>query len=72
MRPHKIDVTNARDLLCELNQATAWMMALPIELLGSEEWNDACMRQQKAFQRWRKYIYGQAYHKRSKQMPRFA
>ncbi|TDV71931.1 hypothetical protein [Pseudomonas sp. LP_7_YM] len=72
MRPYKKDMVNAPDLLCELNHATAWMMALPIELLGSEEWNEAVVRQQKAFLKWRKYIYGQAYGSRSKQLPRFA
>lgn len=71
MLPAKKNVVNAPDLLCELNQATAWMMALPIELLGSEEWREAVTRQQEAFSRWRKYIYSEAYGARSKRLPRF-
>ena len=55
------DVVDAPSLLSELNHSTTWMMALPIEQVGSEEWHAAVCSQEQAFSKWQDYIYSQAY-----------
>ncbi|MDG6398847.1 hypothetical protein QCD79_02475, partial [Pseudomonas quasicaspiana] len=47
---------DSRDLLSQLNLATAEMMSLPISSIGSCEWRIAQSRQEQAFLRWHCYI----------------
>ena len=57
MREMKIDEPNALDLMQELDAATEHMMALHVGQVGGEQWQEACLRQQRAFRAWRDYLY---------------
>lgn len=60
MRPHSFDIPNALDLISELDQATEQMMAIPVEHIGGAQWEEARVRQQSAFRKWRDYLYRKA------------
>jgi hypothetical protein len=48
---------NGRELIDELDLATALMMAIPVELVGGAEWQEVSSRQYRAFGKWREYLY---------------
>lgn len=60
MRSLILDMPNGRELVDELDLATEQMMAIPIELVGSEYWQTAFNRQQQAFKKWREYLHCKA------------
>jgi len=51
---------NGRELIDELDLATAQMMAMSVELIGTVEWQEASKRQQCAFRKWREYLHHMA------------
>jgi hypothetical protein len=55
MRPQTFDIPNALDLISELDQATEQMMSIPVEHVGGTQWEEAFVRQQSAFRKWREY-----------------
>ncbi|WP_110951134.1 hypothetical protein [Pseudomonas bohemica] len=60
MRSTNVDPPNALDLISELDRATEEMMALHVEQVGGERWQEACARQQRAFRAWRDYLFRKA------------
>jgi hypothetical protein len=56
MRPLILDLPNGRELANDLDLAIEQMMAIPVELVGGEDWLAASTRQQQAFQKWREYL----------------
>jgi len=60
MRPLILDMPNGRELIDELDLATALMMSIPVELLGSVQWQEAASRQYQAFKKWREYLHRMA------------
>jgi hypothetical protein len=46
--------------MSELDQATEQMMSIPVENIGSAVWEEALVRQQNAFRKWRDYLYCKA------------
>lgn len=60
MRPQIYDVPNALDLINELDRATEQMMSISVELVGGPQWQEAFDRQQRAFRKWRDYLYCKA------------
>lgn len=57
MRPLTSDMPNGRELIDELDLATARMMALSVDRIGTAEWKEASLRQQYAFNKWREYLH---------------
>jgi hypothetical protein len=57
MRSLKIEMPNGRELIGELDLATEQMMAMPVELIGSAQWQQTATRQQTAFKKWREYLH---------------
>jgi hypothetical protein len=47
---------NSKDLLNELNQATAELMSIDKTSFGGRQWQTAHLRQQAAFGAWLRYI----------------
>lgn len=60
MRDTKFDEPNALDLMQELDAATEQMMALHVGQVGGEQWQEARLRQHRAFRAWRDYLYVKA------------
>ncbi|MHC8305503.1 hypothetical protein [Pseudomonas sp. PB3P13] len=60
MRSLILDMPNGRELVDELDFATEQMMSIPVELIGSAQWQDAACRQQQAFRKWREYLHRMA------------
>lgn len=60
MRPQTFDIPNALDLISELDQATEQMMSIPVDHIGGAQWEQAFVRQQSAFRKWRDYLYCKA------------
>ncbi|MGE6386436.1 hypothetical protein ACQKEN_12315 [Pseudomonas sp. NPDC078416] len=60
MRPQIHDIPNALDLISELDQATEQMMSIPVAHIGGAQWEEAFVRQQSAFRKWRDYLYCKA------------
>lgn len=60
MRPLILDMPNGRELIDELDLATAMMMSLSVEHLGSAQWQEAASRQYQAFKKWREYLHQMA------------
>lgn len=52
----KIVTEGSRDLLHDLNTATAKMLSFAIGQVGSTEWQIARLRQEEAFAKWHRYI----------------
>jgi hypothetical protein len=48
---------NGRELIDELDLATAGMMAIPVEHIGGAQWQEAANRQYQAFRKWREYLH---------------
>lgn len=57
MRSLILDMPNGRELIDELDLATAQMMSISVDLLGSVRWQEASNRQQQAFKNWREYLH---------------
>lgn len=60
MRSLILDMPNGRELVDELDLATEQMMSMPVELIGSPQWQEAAHRQQQAFRKWREYLHRMA------------
>lgn len=60
MRSLILDMPNGRELIDELDFATGLMMSMPVELIGGPEWQEASIRQQQAFRKWREYLHHMA------------
>lgn len=60
MRAPFSDTPNGRELIDELDAATAQMMAMSADLIGSAEWQLAAERQYCAFRKWREYLHRMA------------
>jgi hypothetical protein len=54
------DMRNGRELIDELDLATAAMMSIPVELIGGAQWREAACRQHQAFKDWREYLHHMA------------
>ena len=72
MRPLSLDMPNGRELVNELDLATEQMMSLAADQIGSEQWQQACDRQYRAFRQWREYLHFMADAQRPKRMSRVA
>lgn len=60
MRTPIIEVPNGRELIDELDFATALMMSIPVGLIGGVKWQEASSRQHQAFRKWREYLHHMA------------
>lgn len=60
MRSLLLDMPNGRELIDELDLATALMMSIPVELIGGAQWQEAANRQHQAFRQWREYLHHMA------------
>lgn len=56
MQPFEMPTQDSQKLLCELNQATAAMMLIGLDQVGSPGWHEAHLRQQQAFAVWLRYL----------------
>lgn len=60
MRSLILEVPNGRELIDELDDATALMMSIPVDFIGGTRWQEASSRQQQAFIKWRDYLHHMA------------
>ena len=56
MQPVEIHTQDSQKLLAELNRATAAMMLIGLDQVGSAGWHEAHLRQQQAFAVWLRYL----------------
>ncbi|WP_268796488.1 hypothetical protein [Pseudomonas huanghezhanensis] len=56
MQPFEIHPEDSQRLLCELNRATAQMMLIRLDEVGTRQWHEAQLCQQQAFDNWLRYL----------------